>query len=284
MPDICIFPTSIKEVTEVYFDEDKVPAYKNAFYLPVGTNPFGLLARVDYDAKSCTLHDDTLIIGYEAFSGTSVENVTIPSKVKIISTLAFAYIGIKEIVIPSSVETIGNCAFLSCGELTRVEFKDGLKSIGTQAFSDCDKLKTVILPNTLETLASDVFEYCENIEGKEYGNGIYLGTSTNDYFALINVIDVTADTLTVHDNTKFISFDLDDCSDADKIYIGKNVKEITLNLFSEFQNSFVKVYYKGSQKDWNTIIFTGYEFKTTWQQLVSDNYSELGDFTIHYNS
>lgn len=282
--DIYILPTTIKSINRIGFDEDKVPTYKNSYYMPIGSNPFGLLAKADYDSESCNIHDDTLIIGCEAFSGTSVENVTIPSKVKIISVLAFAYIGIKEIVIPSSVETIGNCAFISCEELTRVEFKDGLKSIGTQAFSGCYKLKTVILPNTLETLASDVFEYCENIEGKEYGNGIYLGTSTNDYFALINVVDVTADTLTVHDNTKFISFDLDECSGADKIYIGKNVKEITLNLFSEFENSFVNVYYKGSQKDWNSIIFTGYEFKTTWQQLVSDNYSELGDFTIHYNS
>ncbi len=284
MPDISIFPTTIKEITDVYYDEDKVPTYNNAYYMPIGSNAFGLLAKVDYDSVSCTLHEDTLIIGYEAFRSTDVENVTISSKVKTISALAFAYMGIKNIVIPSSVESIGDCAFLDCDELISVEFKDGLKSIGTQAFSSCDNLETVILPNTLETLASDVFEYCPNIGGVEYGNGRYLGTSTNDYFALISIVDFESDTLNVHDNTEFISFDLDGYSGATKVYIGKKVKEISLTMFGDLGSSFINIYYKGSQSDWNNIVFAGYEYTTSWQKLVSENYSDLDDITLHFNS
>ena len=62
------------------------------------------------------------------------------------------------------------------------------------------------------------------------------------------------------------------------------MKEISLTMFGDLGNSFINIYYKGSQSDWNNIVFAGYEYKTSWQQLVSENYSDLDDITMHFNS
>ncbi len=286
MPDTSIFPTTAKEVMGVYFDESVAPLYKNAFYQPIGSNPFGLFAEIDdNDSNICSIHEDAIIIGYDAFSGVEIENVTIPSKVKVISASAFDFSPIKSIIIPSSVEIIGDCAFLDCDNLESVEIKDGLKFIGTQAFDGCDNLKTVKLPKTLETLGSDVFDNCPNIQGNVYNNGVYLGAGNNNYFALVNIVDTEVESFTVHDSTVFLSFDLEYGCSANKIYIGKNVKEITTNIVFDF-NSDLIVYYTGSQSDWNNIVFAGYEFLTDWQGLKNNptykNYAE--DIEIVFNS
>ena len=285
-PDNCLLPSSIVVLEDIYSRSENYFNYGNACYLPVGKTPFGAVIEEEYgEFDSVVLHEDTTLISRDAFSGSDFENITIKSKVKYIGACAFAYSGIESIVIPTSVELIDICAFVDCDNLNSVVIGEGVKKLGTQAFSSCDNLKNVTLPSSLETLASDVFEYCYNIEGTTYENGVYIKLGNNAYGVLIDIVDPYVDTFKVHDNTEFLSFDFESSSDASKIYLGKNLKEISLNLIFDFHNYFT-VYYKGSQSDWNNIRFTGYETILTWQEVLnSGNYDyDLQDMTLIYNS
>ena len=102
-------------------------------------------------------------IGEEAFYGTSIENITIPS----------------------TVEKIGNYAFHNCNNLKTVTLNEGLKWIARGAFNgtsiesiemtstvekierfvfyDCKNLRTVTLNEGLKEVESGAFRDCENL-------------------------------------------------------------------------------------------------------------------------
>ena len=282
-PDYVVLPKSIENVRHAYYFSDKNIVYKNCIYYPCGNNPYGVVVEIEDGDKSCTMHNDTVIIARDAFSGYNFDNLVIPNRVKVIGEGAFAYSNIENLIIPSSVEFVGDIAFIDCDNLKSVEVKNGLKKFGLQVFSSCDNLKTVKLPNSLETLPTDVFEYCYNIEGNVYENGKYLGVGSNNYYILIGIIDPYVDTFKVHDDTVFISCDNEDSSDATKVYVGKNVKEIALGFFGDFHN-YHTLYYKSSQKDWERIKFTDFEIQCTWEEVLSDKLDRISNTTLSFNS
>ena len=102
-------------------------------------------------------------IGEQAFYGTSIERITIPSTVEKIGRYAFhncnnlktvtlneglktiargAFNGtsIESIEMTSTVEKIERFAFYDCKNLKTVTLNEGLKEIDSGAFRDCDKL------------------------------------------------------------------------------------------------------------------------------------------------
>ena len=121
-------------------------------------------------------------IGAESFSWTKVESVDMPSTIESIGDKAFQYAEIKtvklpenlkkigksayssakitELEIPASVVEIGENAFLSCSNLERIKFNDGLKTIAAGAFYHLPKLTELHLPKTLETIGSAAFSKC----------------------------------------------------------------------------------------------------------------------------
>ena len=151
--------------------------------------------------------------------------MTIGYGIQTIPKEAFSGSDLKFLEIPSNVEMIDLNAFGSCHQLEEVVIRDGVKRIELWAFADCKKLKKVILPNTLEYMDADVFEYSPAIECNIYKGMKYLGSATNPYFALVGSDGATQ--LVPHTDTIFyMSEALFNCENVVSVEIGPNVKFI----------------------------------------------------------
>lgn len=115
-------------------------AFKNCLSLPSPQLPEGLLT-----------------IGDAAFSGTSFEEVTLPSTLQLIGADGFRYSKLRSIDVPSSVIQIDRWAFNCCDSLRQATLHEGLLYLRDQAFSDCRLLADVALPNSLRVLDGSVF-------------------------------------------------------------------------------------------------------------------------------
>ena len=106
-------------------------------------------------------------IGLKAFYGMeSVEKVTIRerSRVKTIGNYAFSGTAIEEITLPSTCETIGANAFDNCKKLKNVYLNEGLKVIDFGAFWNCESLQEIRIPSTVESIWGPTFSGCDSLE------------------------------------------------------------------------------------------------------------------------
>lgn len=103
--------------------------------------------------------------------------VTVPSviegkTVRQISDNAFRGSEVTNVVIPSSVDTIENHAFSGCDKLESLTIYEGVKVIDDYAFADCPKLALVSLPDSLMEIGVGAFRNCSSLlltyKGKTY--------------------------------------------------------------------------------------------------------------------
>ncbi len=103
--------------------------------------------------------------------------VTVPSviggkTVRQISDNAFRGSEVTNVVIPSSVDTIENHAFSGCDKLESLTISEGVKVIDDYAFADCPKLALVSLPDSLMEIGVGAFRNCSSLlltyKGKTY--------------------------------------------------------------------------------------------------------------------
>lgn len=103
--------------------------------------------------------------------------VTVPSvidgkTVRQISDNAFRGSEVTNVVIPSSVDTIENHAFSGCDKLESLTISEGVKVIDDYAFADCPKLALVSLPDSLMEIGVGAFRSCSSLlltyKGKTY--------------------------------------------------------------------------------------------------------------------
>ncbi|MBQ4074831.1 MAG: leucine-rich repeat protein [Clostridia bacterium] len=132
--------------------------------------------------KSVSIPEGVTSIGRNAFTGSSVQQVRLPSTMRILHESAFRNAeklqsinlpqglevlsdsvfnnaNLSEITIPGSVKEIGSYAFYSCGALKEVTVEEGVQFIGECAFASCEKLKTVVLPASVTEMEKNVFSY-----------------------------------------------------------------------------------------------------------------------------
>ena len=110
-------------------------------------------------------------IGENAFAGSGISTVDIPSSVKLIDKQAFAACaGLTTVTFHGSKEegnatpgatVIGESAFFNCG-ITTLQLSDDVKSIGPNAFMGC-KMSEVIILDSTDTVASGAFSGCGNL-------------------------------------------------------------------------------------------------------------------------
>lgn len=91
---------------------------------------------------------------------TSLEEITIPQGVQIIGEEAFCGTKLKKVYIPSSVEEIRKKAFFICYDLEEVTIPQGVRIIGEEAFCRT-KLKKVHIPPSVEEIGKKAFSSCE---------------------------------------------------------------------------------------------------------------------------
>lgn len=126
----------------------------------------------------------------QAFSGTAITKITIPSTIEKIGTAAFSYnssltevvfaegsvidkiswgafaycLNLKSFTVPSSVKTVDGMAFYGCENLKAVNFSAGLERINREAFSECKNLTSINFPDGLISIGAAAFYDCRAIE------------------------------------------------------------------------------------------------------------------------
>lgn len=156
--------------------------------------------------KSIKIPEGVSVIEGNAFSGCeSLTSIEIPISVVTIGRGAFSGAGLTTLTVGEGVETIENSAFSACSKLKNVIISKSVKSIEINAFAYCYTLETFEVNSVISNLDVNVFYDSYNIKYNEYGNGCYLGNSTNPYLILVKGKDTTITSFTVHKDTAMIS-------------------------------------------------------------------------------
>jgi hypothetical protein len=104
-------------------------------------------------------------IGYAAFGGTAIVNLTIPKSLTTIGNSSFINCNKLETLTfeePSKLEVIDSNAFYGCASLTSIYIPDSVSAVGSDAFNSCIKLSSVKLPvnQLFTTISGGVFREC----------------------------------------------------------------------------------------------------------------------------
>ncbi len=112
-----------------------------------------------------TLPDSVKKIGSLAFSGTALEEITIPSGVTEIDFGAFKGCNyLDKINIPEGVTRIEKETFKDCWFLEDPGLSDNITYIGDHAFNGCESLKSFEIPSSVQSLGNYVFANCTELE------------------------------------------------------------------------------------------------------------------------
>ena len=107
-------------------------------------------------------------------------------------------------------------------------------------FKDCMSAKKIVLPDTLLSCGNkySFVPYTSDginstygeIEFNQWGNGEYLGTADNPYYALVGVIDVNITEFVMHNDAEIIGHHaFYGCEQLRKITVSENLKSISEN-------------------------------------------------------
>lgn len=154
--------------------------------------------------ESLTVPEGVKNIERNAFANCGrLKSISLPSSLEYIGDSAFSGCSVEILTIPGAV-SIGQSAFSYCNKLKSVTLPDGLSSIGASAFNSCSSLETVRFPDSLTEIGSEVFRYCDSLKFNTYDNALYFGDESNPYFMLFRVADTEATSCEINSNTKVI--------------------------------------------------------------------------------
>ena len=131
--------------------------------------------------------------GVNTFIESGLRSAVIMDGVSEIPDNAFAGTRLTEVELPSSVTKIGAGAFANCDQLHTVTLNEGLEIIANSAFSGT-AISEITIPSTVTALWGMDFAECKNLTSvifkgdvpsalfnKEYGSGVYLPEYTVYY-------------------------------------------------------------------------------------------------------
>ena len=114
--------------------------------------------------------DDVESIGADAFYGTFITSLQLPSKLKSIGGSAFngCQVLTGTLTLPEGLERIGDWAFSGCSSLTgELVLPAGLKEIPSDCFYCCNNLTgSITIPEGVERIGNDAFGNCYRLNGQ----------------------------------------------------------------------------------------------------------------------
>ena len=106
---------------------------------------------------------------YNAFYGSGISNITIPSNITYIGLQAFENCkNLKSIIIPDSVKSLGAYVFDSCTNLESIIISEGITKLERGTFEFCYNLKTVTMGKEVTSIDKNNFYKCNNLTTINY--------------------------------------------------------------------------------------------------------------------
>ena len=178
---------------------------------------------------------DNYTYAYQRYGSSSYNYYYIPSGLTTVTVtggngyydLAYgAFSGctmLESVTLGDDVDTIGSYAFENCTALATVDLAEGITEVGSHAFDGCTSLTEIVLPDSMDYINSYAFNN-SGLTAVDLGSGIY-SISANAFYGT----DITS--VVIPDGIYYL-YDgaFDGC------------------------NSLAKVYYEGTETDWNTLI------------------------------
>ena len=207
------------------------------------------LGEVEWNAEDCKFGQT-----YGApFSATALYTITFGEKVrKIPDGLCSGCRYITEVKMPASVVEVGESAFSDCSGLEAVGFSENMTSIEARAFLDCAKLSELILPNSLREIGENAFSGCTGLETLSIPESVdSIGRSAFYNTGLEILVFNARNCMLVYESysTAFPSsvreLEFGDvvecipkymCSKMTNLKVGRNVREMPSNCFSNCKN------------------------------------------------
>ena len=161
------------------------------------------------------LSADLRLIGNNAFKGTALENISIPSKVEVIGEYAFntelknvefegnrlttlgrgAFLETKisEINLPISLSSLGGEVFKNCTELSKIDFgsNENITDLGENNFEGCISLTEFEVPLAVTNIGTSTFAGCENLSELTFHPYSVLESIEDSAFLGSNITSVT---------------------------------------------------------------------------------------------
>ena len=243
--------TDPKETASVYTNEEKTADLENI-----------LSYQYSGDSMFWYIKGNTLVVfgrgrmyDYASYKETpwasrSYSNLVVRTGITHISDNAFTGSKIKTVVLPSTVKVIGNNAFADCTELQSIDFGKDLQSIGSRAFYNCKSLKKIRINNNLQFLGESAFENCTSLVSVRFPSTVEtierasFKNCTNLKKAILrtNLVDIKDEAFANCNMLSFVNFPdtvisigslaFIGCSSLKTVYFGENLNRISAFAFA----------------------------------------------------
>lgn len=111
-----------------------------------------------------SLPEGLIHVGNNAFRGTYIDQIVIPSTLESVGEWAFNSTNIKSVLAShSQLTSIGQYAFDNCRYMTEVSLPEKMKNIDYHAFGNSRHIHTLVLPKQLESLGTKAFYHCDSL-------------------------------------------------------------------------------------------------------------------------
>ena len=177
----------------------------------------------------------TTIGDYAFYNFALVTDVSIPDGITRIGQNAFWGTGLTSIEIPTSVSQIGSCAFQNCKQLSSVVIPDEITTIEVGLFAGCTGLTNITISNSVTSIGGHAFDGCTALADVYYGgteedwakieigevNG-YLGKAAMHYnYHVCTLIEIPAKAPTGTEDGNYQYWICSICGKAYKDALGK---------------------------------------------------------------
>ena len=116
-------------------------------------------------ASSYTAPNNVETISDGAFSGSSLQSITLPDTLHTIGNYAFnSCTSLTSLTLPDSVESIETSTFNGCTSLSSLTLSSSLQTIGNQAIYNCPELTSITLPASVTSIDNEAFAFCSKLE------------------------------------------------------------------------------------------------------------------------
>ncbi len=227
----------------------------------------------------------TVIEHYAFYDCENLSIITIGNNVKVIGDYAFSQCdSLVNIKIPDSVTTIGEYAFYGCDMLTNIKISDSVTLINDFAFFSCNNLESIIIDDNNENYSSDEHGILFNKDKTELIQ-YPIGNSRVDYIIPDSVISLSPgafhscgnlENITIQNSVITIgAYAFYACDSLESVIIPDSVTSIgaaafiychslnsvtigdSVTIIGEYAfydcDSLAKVFYTGTEEQWNTI-------------------------------